>query len=141
PTGGLTIINVSYASTRADIAQHAKALAGIVNNLDGVTEIDFVGHSLGNLIVRYYLHEAAQSGPTDPRIKRFVMLAPPNHGAKRANDWADSDLFSMVLGESAMQLGTGWSALEPKLAVPTCEFGIIAGGLGDDRGFTSLEGD
>ena len=47
-----------------------------------------------------------------------------------------------VLGASALQLGTGWSELEKHLAIPQCEFGIIAGGRGDDRGYSSrLEGD
>jgi pimeloyl-ACP methyl ester carboxylesterase len=140
-----TVINVSYPSTRKGIAQDAQALDSIISHLDGITEIDIVAHSLGNLIVRYYLGEhtdPAKGLTPDPRIKRFVMLAPPNHGAQRANDWADSELFKTVLGEAAVELGPGWAKIEPKLATPTCEFGIIAGGLGDDDGYSSsLAGD
>jgi pimeloyl-ACP methyl ester carboxylesterase len=43
--------------------------------------VHFVGHSLGNILVRYLL--ASDSAP--PRVGRVVMLAPPNQGALRAD--------------------------------------------------------
>jgi pimeloyl-ACP methyl ester carboxylesterase len=142
--GSFLALKVSYPSTRASIGAHAKALASIVEHLDGVSEIDFVAHSLGNLVIRHYLGDTTDklSGRMpDPRIKRIVMLAPPNQGAQRAKDWSDSDLFAMILGDSALEVGAGWANIERKLATPACEFGIIAGGRGDGRGFTALEGD
>jgi pimeloyl-ACP methyl ester carboxylesterase len=143
--GGYTVFSVGYASTRSDIATHAQSLAGIIEHLDGIDEIHFVAHSLGNLVVRRYLGDStdAASGRTpDPRIKRFVMIAPPNHGAAAAESWSDNELFSLVLGDSAVELGKGWPEIEKTLATPACEFGIIAGGKGDDRGYNSrLEGD
>ncbi|HUY31404.1 MAG TPA: alpha/beta fold hydrolase [Pirellulales bacterium] len=143
--GGYTVLVVGYASTRSDIAAHARRLAGIVEHLDGIDEIHFVAHSLGNLIVRRYLGDSSRSetgGRPDPRIKRFVMIAPPNHGAAAAEAWSDGELFSLVLGKSAVELGSGWPDVEKTLATPTCEFGVIAGGKGDDRGYNSrLEGD
>jgi hypothetical protein len=132
------IVNVAYPSTLADISTHAKALAGIVDQLPEVEEFYFVAHSLGNLVVRHYLGDlVARNGKQDPRFKRMVMLAPPNHGAERAKALADSDLFGIVLGESATQLGAGWDAIEPKLATPSFEFGIVAGGRGDNKGYLS----
>ena len=35
-------------------------------------------------------------------------------------------------------MATGWEALEPKLATPHFEFGILAGGKGDGRGYNPL---
>ncbi len=132
------VINVAYPSTLSDIGEHARALAGIIDQLPEVEELYFVAHSLGNLVVRHYLgDQVAKNGKQDPRIKRMVMLAPPNHGAERARAFADSDLFGMVLGDSAVQLGARWATIEPKLATPTFEFGIIAGGRGDDKGYLS----
>ncbi|HVC99006.1 MAG TPA: hypothetical protein VND64_35405 [Pirellulales bacterium] len=143
--GGYTVFNVGYASTRSDIGTHAKRLAGIIEHLDGIEEINFVAHSLGNLIVRRYFGDTAggDAGHTpDPRIKRFVMIAPPNHGAAAAESWSDNELFSLVLGKSAVELGAGWPDVEKTLATPPCEFGIIAGGKGDDRGYNHrLKGD
>jgi pimeloyl-ACP methyl ester carboxylesterase len=141
--GKYQIINVAYPSTLGDIGAHAKALAGIIDQLPEVEELYFVAHSLGNLVVRHYLGDlVARTGKQDPRIKRMVMLAPPNHGAERARALADSELFGIVLGDSAVQLGARWDSIEPKLATPTFEFGIIAGGRGDDKGYLSgLPGD
>lgn len=140
-----TVVNLTYPSTRADIAAQARALASVVEHLNGFTEIDFVAHSLGNVIVRHYLGDQTDSATgraPDPRIKRFVMLAPPNHGSERADKWSDRELFVAVLGASALQLGSGWAELDKRLATPAFEFGIIAGGRGDDRGYSSrLAGD
>jgi pimeloyl-ACP methyl ester carboxylesterase len=140
-----TVVNLTYPSTRADIAAQARALAGVVEHLEGIAEIDFVAHSLGNVIVRHYLGDQtdpAKGRAPDPRIKRFVMLAPPNHGSERADKWSDRELFVAVLGASALQLGAGWAELDKRLAAPAFEFGIIAGGRGDDRGYSSrLAGD
>lgn len=60
---GYTPLNVSYASTRRSLDDHAASLARIIAALDGVDEINFVGHSLGNLIVRRYLGEASEAEP------------------------------------------------------------------------------
>ena len=66
--GGYTVFNVGYASTRSDIGEHAKRLAGIVEHLDGIEELNFVAHSLGNLIVRRYMADSA--GPDSGRHSR-----------------------------------------------------------------------
>jgi hypothetical protein len=135
--GDYTWINVSYASTRNTLDEHAHSLAGVIDALQGITEIDFVCHSLGNLVVRRYLGEATQETPrwkTDPRIRRMVMLAPPNHGAQLARVTADllqdNQFVRVVVGASAWQLAREWEDAQKKLATPHFEFGIIAGGFG-----------
>jgi pimeloyl-ACP methyl ester carboxylesterase len=136
---GYQVFNVTYPSTRGDLQQHARALAKIVSRLDGIEEIHFVGHSMGNIVIRCYLGSASDSGAgrlPDPRIKRVVMIAPPNHGAAKAEAWGDNILFVAATGAAGRQLGVGWKSIEPKLAVPPCEFGIIAGGRGNGRGFS-----
>ena len=143
--GNFTVFNVAYPSTRGEIAEHARCLAKVVQRLDGIDEINFVAHSLGNLVVRHYLADvtdiATGRGP-DPRIKRFVMLAPPNHGASAALMLEDHELISLLMGSSASELGAGWTEVEKHLAIPSCEFGIVAGGRGDERGYNPLmEGD
>ena len=137
--GGYLVCNVEYPSTRAGIAEHAAGLANIVENLDGVEEIHFVGHSLGNMVIRCYLATAAAgTGLPDPRIRRFVMLAPPNRGSEIAAALAENELFQAIVGEPGRQLGAEWPWLEAKLRVPSCTFGIIAGGLGNATGFNPL---
>jgi pimeloyl-ACP methyl ester carboxylesterase len=129
--GDMTWINVSYASTRRSLDDHAASLAKIIDNLDGIDQIHFVGHSLGNLVVRRYLGEATQPKPkwkVDSRIKRFVMLGPPNNGAHLAEIFKDNKLYGMLMGPSGKQIAA-WSEVEKRLGTGNCEFGIIAGGL------------
>ncbi|HVU90545.1 MAG TPA: lipase [Pirellulales bacterium] len=135
-----TVISIAYPSTRASVADHAAALRSIMANLDGAKEIHFVAHSLGNLVVRHYLadHALAHQGRHDPRLGRFVMLGPPNHGSRVADRLGGNVIFDTTLGESAQQMAHRWSELEPHLATPPCEFGIIAGGRGNDSGFNPL---
>lgn len=129
--GDMTWINVSYASTRRSIDDHAASLAQVIDNLEGIDKIHFVCHSLGNLVVRRYLGEAAQPQPkwkVDSRIKRFVMLGPPNNGAHLAEIFKDNKLFGMILGPSGKQIAT-WPEVEKRLGTGNCEFAIIAGTL------------
>ncbi len=130
--GGYTAVNVSYASTREKIGDHAASLKKLVDGLEGVEEINFVAHSMGNLVVRHYLGDTTdpKSGrKMDPRIRRIVMLAPPNHGARMARTFQDNDIFRLVWGVSGAEMGRNWSRLEPRLATPGCEFGVVAGDI------------
>jgi pimeloyl-ACP methyl ester carboxylesterase len=143
--GGYVPFEVGYPSTRAEIGEHAAALASVIEHLDGVDEINFVTHSLGSLVVRHYL--ADQTDPAtgrrpDPRIRRIVMLGPPNHGSPLADPWINSRLFHAVLGPSGDQIAAGPDNMADRLAVPACEFGIVAGGRGKEVGYNPwLEGD
>jgi hypothetical protein len=131
--GDMSLINVGYASTRRPLDDHAQSLARVIDNLDGAEEIDFVCHSLGNLVVRRYLGEVNQPEPKwkpDPRIKRMVMLGPPNNGARFAQLFKDNKLYAVVTGPSGKQLANSWEETQKLLAVPPIEFGILAGGQG-----------
>ena len=140
--GDYAVFNFEYASTRLPIEQHAKDLASVLESLDGIEEINFVGHSLGNIVVRRYLydHLDPKTGkPTDRRIRRMVMLGPPNQGSVMARALSENTLFG-VNGQAGQELGIGWSTLSKKLATPPFEFGIIAGGKGDDEGYNPILG-
>lgn len=141
--GGYTIVNVEYPSTRGVMADHARSLARVIDGLPEVEELNFVGHSMGNIVIRHYMADVErQWGRPDPRWRRVVMIAPPNHGSAAAVRWSDNSLFKTVLGKPARQLGAEWSWLESDLVVPPCPFGIIAGGLGHGGGLSPfLPGD
>jgi pimeloyl-ACP methyl ester carboxylesterase len=142
-TGLYEPVQVGYPSTRVGVGYNARALASILNGLGPeVTEIDLVGHSLGNLVIRHYygdMFEQVDGPGPDPRIKRIVMLGPPNHPPQRAKLWTDHStfrgLYHFALPGTGHQLSDGFSELEQKLATPTCEFGILAGGKGDGKGW------
>ena len=141
---GYLAINVSYASTRAKISQHAIALRQIIDHLGPqVKEINFVAHSMGNLVIRHYLQDLKlqpRKSAVTPRIGRIVMLAPPNQGTQLAARVRNNPIFLALWGVSGSEMAT-WKTLEPHLGIPACEFGIIAGNpLPDQQGNPLIEG-
>ena len=132
---GYQTLNFQYASGRAGINDHALALQNVVEGLGKqVDEIYFAGHSLGNIVVRRYLHNVRQPESVnagDPRIKRMVMIAPPNQGSRMARLVDGTRIFQAISGKSGVQLGNGWKQLESQLATPRFQFAIIAGGSND----------
>lgn len=137
-----TVLSVGYASTQAPIARHAEMLARVIDNLGtDVTEINFVAHSLGNLVIRHYLadHTNEKTGETpDRRIKRIVMVGAPNNGAHMAELVGRNWLFEAMVGESGRAIASGWQELQKHLAIPSVEFAIIAGGKLDGQGYNPL---
>jgi len=148
--GGLKVVNVGYPSTMGDMGEHAQTLTNVIKHLDGVESISFVAHSMGNIVIRHCLNDLAQLPASEqPEItyKRFVMIAPPNHGATIGDKLAKRNLgqvAEMVAGEAVAQLapGKGWPTLEKRLATPDFEFGVLVGGRGDGEGYLdSIPGD
>jgi hypothetical protein len=91
--------------------------------------------------VRHWIGEVAAGNrklPPGLKLGRMVMLAPPNKRPQIATTLLDNELAGAVAGAAAEELASGWNALEPKLATPTFEFGILAGGKADGRGFNPL---
>ena len=123
---GLEPVYFEYASTRKTIDTHAIALKSFIDNLSPqIDTINFVAHSMGNIVVRRYLFNRSGKNKI---FGRMVMIAPPNHGSAFANKLKDNPLFTSVNGRAGSQLGKGWAKLSKKLSVPSFEFGIIAGG-------------
>ena len=110
--GGYTVFNVTYPSTRRSIDDHAQSLGRIVENLDGIDEINLVGHSLGNIVIRRWLFDQIDPATgrfRDARLKRLVMLGPPNHGSSIAAAFGENRAFGAVEGASGRELGVDWA--------------------------------
>ncbi len=139
-TGEYTPINFQYASSRETVAIHADDLRQVIEGLgDEVTEINFVGHSLGNIVVRHYLGDLKRAGvKMDSRIHRMVMYGPPNQGSGMARVLKNSFLFKTLAGASGAQLSLDWDRLESQLATPEFPFGIVAGGQETDTDFSNF---
>ena len=132
------VLSMGYASTREGISDHAAALAKVIQHLEGVQRVHLVAHSMGNIVIRRYLARSAAEGNSDSRLGRIVMLAPPNNGAQIASRLRENKLFQLVMGASGTELGQSPEEFERELATPSCQFGIIAGGTGDDQGYSPL---
>jgi pimeloyl-ACP methyl ester carboxylesterase len=142
--GTYVVYNVAYPTTQAGVGDHAKNLDAVIRSLKGVDEINFVAHSLGNLVIRHYLADQTDEKrglKPDKRIKRIVMLGPPNHGAQLAKKYGQNWAWKSLAGKPGQQLGRDWDKLEKHLATPHCQFGIIAGGKGKEGYNPLLTGD
>jgi len=131
-----TVISFGYASVKADLDDHGRALGQVVAGLPATATLSFVGHSLGNLVVRRWMALAA-AAELD-RVGRMVMLGPPNQGSRLARMASGIWGVASQLEGSTRDLVLDWQRVAPRLAVPSCEFGIVAGGRGDEIGFSRL---
>ena len=131
-----TVLTVGYASPRTGIDGHGASLGRVVAGLPQATRLSFVGHSLGNIVVRRWMHQAPAADLA--RVHRMVMLGAPNQGSDLARMTANVWLLSKLAHGAAKDLVLHWPEISKSLAVPPCEFGIVAGGKGDDRGYSSL---
>jgi pimeloyl-ACP methyl ester carboxylesterase len=123
-------VRLQYASTRARLDDHARALANALAMLDEDSTIHFVAHSMGNLVVRRMLFDQAhaeKSTKPTPKYGRMVMIGPPNQGSEMARWLKYSLLFNSIAGVGGREFSWNWDEVAPKLAIPEFEFGVIAG--------------
>lgn len=128
--GWPTVVDFRYASSRATISCQAMALHSVIKHLPGAPRLSFVGHSLGNIVIRHLIGDWQRSENGQSfldRLGRIVMLAPPNQGAAIARALGYTGLFQLITGRAGTQLGSGWPEIESRLAVPPCHVAIIAG--------------
>lgn len=121
---GFEILNWGYASRRATVPDFGAELALAVDDAAKTNRprrVHFVGHSLGNIVIRWVL---ANRPPNLPG--RVVMLAPPNQGSDLADRWAKwLTWFVKPIGE----LTTDPASTARSIPTPVrVEIGIIAGG-------------
>ncbi len=133
---GYLVVPFDYPSTRVTIPQAADYLREVIESLSGVSDIHFVVHSMGGLVVRAYLGRTADH--PDPRLRRMVMIGVPNLGARLANIVRDQPLFRTIFGPSGQQLVEDPAGIIARLPTPPFEFAVIAGSRGDPAGYNPL---
>jgi len=122
---GYTVVNVNYPSRKQEIATLAEQYIGQAvaeAQQAGCTRVHFVTHSMGGLLVRYYLanHEIAVLG-------RVVMLGPPNQGSELIDHARHWKLFKAITGPAGPEMGTDKDSLPTTLGPVNFELGVIAG--------------
>lgn len=127
---GYTVVPFDYASNFARIENAAADLEKVIASLPPTDRIDFVGHSLGGMIVRSLLGRC-----DDERFGRAVLLGTPNNGAEMARMLSRSLTFKMTAGPAGQQLAD--TEFLDDLPAPKIEFACIAGGRGE-KGYNPL---
>jgi hypothetical protein len=122
---GFIVVNQGYPSRSHPIEELASL--AVENGLAacrtaGTQRVHFVTHSLGGILVRYYLAEN-----TIPELGRVVMLAPPNQGSALIDLIEAVPEFEDITGPAGYQLGTKENSVPVKLGPANFEVGIITG--------------
>jgi pimeloyl-ACP methyl ester carboxylesterase len=126
-TVGYRTVNLGYPSREATV--EALAMQAIPAALDkcGRTDsgsIHFVTHSMGALLVRYYLaHQELE------HLGRVVMLSPPNQGSEVCDTLRDNFFYRWYNGPAGQQLGTGPDDLPARLDPVDYSAGVITGNV------------
>lgn len=120
---GYFVINNSYPSTKHDIETLANdIIPESVALCPDSSQIHFVSHSLGGILIRQYLSEHPVSN-----LGRVVMLAPPNKGSEITDEMKDNLIYKTINGPAGLQLGTDSMSVPNQLGPANFEVGIIAG--------------
>lgn len=122
---GFIVENIDYPSR--DLAVEKLAPVAVEEGIrkcrnHGPLRINFVTHSLGGILVRYYLKHN-----DIPELNRVVMLGPPNQGSEVVDKLKDFPGFQFINGPTGTQLGTKASDIPKSLGSVDFELGIIAG--------------
>lgn len=120
---GFAVFNWGYSSVCCEIAELGRQLLA---DLEAKEESNgrtthFVGHSLGNIIIRWVLTQ--EELPL--RVGKVVMLAPPNQGSQDADRYAPHLAWLLpALPELQTDSASTVRMLEPVAGVP---IGVVAG--------------
>jgi len=125
--GYSAVVNLSCASSFMTVEESTERVAKILEGLKGAERIDFVGHSLGSIILRNYLGKYAEENGLfeELPIGRFVQLCPPNQGAETA--LIHQDVMTGIFVTALADLALNGSEMKERFGVPKCEFAVIAG--------------
>ena len=122
---GYRVANIDYPSREKPVEELSSLAV-----LDGVSacalgageKIHFVTHSMGGILVRYFLeHDSIDA------IGNVVMLAPPNGGSEVVDNLKNVPGFRLVNGPAAVQLGTTPDSIIASLGPVNVPVGVIAG--------------
>ncbi len=122
---GYDIANIRYSSRSHTIEVLALDAVG-----RGITQceatdpakIHFVTHSLGGILLRYYVQESSLS-----RLGRVVMLGPPNQGSEIVDRLLPFPGFGFIIGPTGVLLGAEEGSILHELGPVEFDLGIIAG--------------
>jgi pimeloyl-ACP methyl ester carboxylesterase len=122
---GFRVHNLGYPSRRArieDLAARVLPPAIRACRREAAGRIHFVTHSMGGLLVRWYLgrQPVLEAG-------RVVMLSPPNRGSEVVDLLRPRRWFQALMGPAAGQMGTAGDGLARRLGPVGFELGVITG--------------
>lgn len=122
---GYNVLNVDYPSREKTIQNLVDDhLFQVIKTCQqqGATKIHFVTHSMGGILVRYFLKNYSL-----PELGRVVMLSPPNAGSEVVDVFKSLFFFKWLNGPAGQQLGTDEKSIPNELGDANFCLGIITG--------------
>ena len=122
---GYRVTNVNYQATEFPVEFLAERnLQAVIEQvlLSQPRRIHFVTHSMGGILLRYYLKNHGL-----PSLGRVVMISPPNQGSELVDRLKGTFFFRAQNGPAGRQLGTNSGSLPISLGPVDFDPGIIAG--------------
>lgn len=120
---GYRAVNINYPSRQHSIEVLADdAIGRGLEQCEGAESLHFVTHSLGGILVRYYVEHH-----TIENLGRVVMLGPPNQGSEIVNGMLNVPGFKFFGGPTGIVLGAGEGHLPASLGAVKFDLGVIAG--------------
>ena len=120
---GYEVHRVGYSSLNKTPQQITENITKQINDCcnNGERKVNFVGHSLGGLLIRAYLQDNQVS-----ELGRVVLIGTPNQGTPVVDHYRESWWMDW-LGPTTAALGTGQQGLAATLNRPYYPVGVIAG--------------
>jgi len=133
---GYIVWNETYPSTKKPIEElsvsHIDKGISYCNRCNS-KQIHFVTHSLGGILVRYFLQDH-----TLDNLGKIVMLSPPNKGSEVADYLKDLGLYEIMMGPAGQQLGTNADSIPKKMKPVHATIGVITGEKGSESWFSPM---
>ncbi len=121
---GYECLNINYPSRIGSIDEFSQQVHGILNKRPDISEVSFVTHSMGGLILRKVLADTTQPWRQQMTLKNAVLMFAPNQGAHKANLWHKKWWYQCIFGPAGEELTSEHAQALPLLPMHT---GIIIG--------------
>ncbi len=121
---GYKVENIDYPSTDYPFDELLQIVSEKIDRCcsGGESELNFVTHSLGGILVRAYAKEKGAG-----TVHRAVMLSPPSRGSELVDELKGITLYQWITGPTGQQLGTDADSVPLKLGPVKFEVGVITG--------------
>ncbi len=134
---GHSAYSLNYPSSFRPVESHGDDMEHLLNGLEGIASVSFIGHSLGGLVARELLSRK-DGWRRKIQARQLIMLGTPNNGARIADMMSGLKLFHTIAGPSGQDIRPGRLQDLPAPDIPTL---VIAGGRGTKAGFNPLLGE